>query len=315
MSFVIEGAAFFLPMKVELIDDIVATTQTFFDWVPPILEPGFECPSPEACRGKACLDKVHFNTAGRQEYLCNKMVYYYVPCFYYQYVSEIWYALRQFNPLSILDELRVVSLGCGAAPDLCAIDGYLKERSSNVPYTYLGLDANDFWGILQQIINAKRPQAKFELGSIEDLPPRFMARAEKFNMLILQYFLSALCQKERGGKIPDSVIAAIVHLVNEKMDERGFIIINDTNHRLTGRDDWGRLVMSIKQIRPDATAFACHFPRNKNCYAYGASYAELGLEHEELRGEFKIIPDIPDEVAFEYDPHRTCGSCQLIIRL
>ena len=83
-----------------------------------------KCTHPSGkCSGNCltCSEQINFHKGGRSDYDCQKFVYYYVCRYSWKYCSEIMYALEQIN-LSAYPAYNILSIGCGGAPDLMALD-------------------------------------------------------------------------------------------------------------------------------------------------------------------------------------------------
>jgi len=85
------------------------------------------CTHPQGCSGGCafCLNEVHFpdgDPDGKKEYDCKNILDYYVCRYSHKYCSEVEYALGTVEDLKKLSEFNVMSIGCGATPDLMALE-------------------------------------------------------------------------------------------------------------------------------------------------------------------------------------------------
>lgn len=85
------------------------------------------CTHPTTCphNCEQCLEQIHFpfrHPNGRLDYTCNNVLNFYVCKYFHKYSSEIEYALNTINSLPYKNILNILSLGCGASPDLAAIE-------------------------------------------------------------------------------------------------------------------------------------------------------------------------------------------------
>jgi len=123
-----------------------------------------ECNHPNSCRGDCsnCLDEVHFpsqRSNGRCEYDCEKLLYYYTCKYSHKYCSEIIYSLKEIN-LDNYPSYNILSLGCGATPDLMAFDcletwriqGTSEHVRKNIRYR--GYDRNNLWKLIHNEIES-----------------------------------------------------------------------------------------------------------------------------------------------------------------
>lgn len=90
------------------------------------------CTHPDSCPQscESCLEEVHYpgrRTSGRLDYDCDNILYFYICKYMHKYSSEIEYALNSIDKLPYMDNLSILSLGCGASPDLVAVENYVKK--------------------------------------------------------------------------------------------------------------------------------------------------------------------------------------------
>ncbi len=104
----------------------------------------------ENCDGcKQCLDDIHYHhNKFRDFYDCEKLLDYYVCRYSYKYCSEMIYALSE-RDLSDYPYFHILSLGCGAAPDLMAFE-YMEYEQK---ISYCGLDLNPYWEKIHNLIS------------------------------------------------------------------------------------------------------------------------------------------------------------------
>lgn len=108
------------------------------------------CSHPTVCPQdcEQCLEQIHFPSRhpnGRLDYTCNNVLNFYVCKYFHKYASEIEYALHSINSLPYKDTFNILSLGCGASPDLAAFENYLSKNNFCIPVNYLGIDINPLW--------------------------------------------------------------------------------------------------------------------------------------------------------------------------
>ena len=73
------------------------------------------------------------------------MINFYVCDYINKYASEMLYLLRKSEKLKEIKEYHILSIGCGAAPDLMAFEQYIHETDSSKKISYLGFDINKLW--------------------------------------------------------------------------------------------------------------------------------------------------------------------------
>lgn len=95
------------------------------------------CAAPKNCVN--CLAAIH-NGSGR-DYDCNNMISHYVCTYIYKYSSEVAHLFRHFNNFQNMEQLDILSIGCGPCSDLFAAHHTFDEKEIN----YHGFDLNTRW--------------------------------------------------------------------------------------------------------------------------------------------------------------------------
>ena len=88
------------------------------------------CPGNPCKNCKQCLEEVHYPTKypkGRKDYDCERMLNFYVCDYSSKYASEMLYLLRKSKALEEIVNYNVLSIGCGACPDLMAFERYCGQ--------------------------------------------------------------------------------------------------------------------------------------------------------------------------------------------
>lgn len=127
------------------------------------------CTYEENCPGdcEICLDYIHNqshapNGAPERKYDCVHMADVYACKYSYRYTSEIIYALKRCKDLWNVNNLKVLSFGCGPCTDLFAID-YLHE-SGKLKYQnieYRGVDYSEaVWRYIHRDIKQFENQSR-----------------------------------------------------------------------------------------------------------------------------------------------------------
>lgn len=81
-------------------------------------------------------------------YDCEKKVNYYVLNYGPSFASEIYHYLAFTQVLEEFEskrKLKILSLGCGFAPDLIALKKYIKDKQLVIQIEYCGIDKSDSW--------------------------------------------------------------------------------------------------------------------------------------------------------------------------
>ena len=114
-----------------------------------------DCPG--SC--KDCLEQIHYPHRvpnGKKDYDCQNLVDFYVCDYTFKYASEILYLLRKSEAIRNIQKYHIMSIGCGACPDLMAFERYVSETDENKTISYIGVDKNKLWKPVHGIINSYR---------------------------------------------------------------------------------------------------------------------------------------------------------------
>ena len=84
-----------------------------------------DCNHPTECSKscKNCLEQIHYPSKypqGKKDYDCENLINFYVCDYTNKYASEMLYLLRKSKRLQDIEKYHIISIGCGAAPDLMA---------------------------------------------------------------------------------------------------------------------------------------------------------------------------------------------------
>lgn len=255
------------------------------------------------CKGSCekCLDTIHFGDHRR--YNCKNIVNYYLCKYIYKYSSEIKYLFQSHHTLKELDNIKVLSIGCGPCTDLFGILESIQNDKQNKFLEYTGIDLNNKWEHIHNYIslnNNEKMNAKFIYDDIFNI-----INSDKFkeeinpNIIIFQYVLSDIIKYNE----PIEIKNFIDKLINEsipKLEDNSFIIFNDINH-IDTRKYFDYMLQNIKTRGQYAKH---HFRHNiNNYYRYGREY-----------NRNDVLFDIPNHISDRYNPWTFCSSSQLIIR-
>ena len=275
------------------------------------------CNHVEGCVGecigncKNCLKEIHFPKFypnGKKEYDCQRLLDFYVCDYSYKYMSEMLYLIRKSQVIKDLEYYHIISIGCGACPDLMAFEIYCHENRFQKEISYIGVDVNIKWKSIHDIINQyrtdtiKRTQF-FYYDAVEESERLGVSDA---NVIVLQYIISYLYNTIQIDKINQFYKDLIDMIVRRKKQGKPLVIlINDVNSNARGRDLFGNLVYQLEQARFSGTCNAYYFDYNiKNRYQmYG-----------EKQETSELVYEIPNKLNV-FNPWKNCSSAQLLIEV
>jgi len=273
-----------------------------------------DCNHPSECSGNCsnCLDEIHWpdnNPFGKEKYDCIKMLNYYVCKYSYKYCSEIQYALNILNGFKDLDYYKIMSIGCGAVPDLMAIEQYIKRNGLNTPVEYKGYDINKLWKSIHGEIKryCDKKQLIFDIRYVDAIEYFKKYYVENVNVLVLQYVISYFYNTDQICEIEsffDDLIRSII--LRKDKGKQQYIIINDVNSCYRGRDYFLELLRKLKENDLHGLVYQMYFDykiRNKS-QRFGDAYGSVMCLHR-----------IPNNIIKTYSSARYCSSAQLLIEV
>ncbi len=269
------------------------------------------CTHPITCphNCEQCLEQIHFPSRypnGRLDYTCNNILNFYVCKYFHKYSSEIEYALNTINSLPYKNIFNILSLGCGASPDLAAFEKYLSQNKFNIPVNYLGIDMNPLWKDKHDFLKNYFSQTSYNPEYIyTDVTEIFKDHytADK-NVLILQYLISHFYNTGKLSAVNEFYKNLILNVV-KKMQPNSIIIINDVNSNRRGRDLFLRFSDMLAKYGIN--------------HIYSCRYFEYNIQNEYqcygIQYPCKDILTWPSQNLARYNPWTVCSSAQLIIEL
>lgn len=244
----------------------------------------------------------------KNNYDCPNMINYYVCAYTNKYASEMLYLLRKSNKLKEMQEYRILSIGCGAAPDLMAFEEYIHETNYSHKTGYYGIDMNRRWeNIHKEIENYAN---KCDLISwIEFEYVDAMQYLEQYNILdinviVLQYLISYFYNNGQIKRIQDffeSLVDSVI--VHKRYDEPCIVLINDVNSCYRGRDFFTDMVDILKANHARGHRYRFYFD-------YNAKY-KYGERHESYETLFNLR-DVDLDI---YERWNHCSSAQMLIEI
>lgn len=265
------------------------------------------------CSGgcEACLEQVHYPKNGhRMDYNCPKMINFYVCRYTYKYASEIRYLLSLSLSLAQINHYNILSIGCGAAPDLMAFEELAMSSMPQKSISYIGIDKNNLWSDVHQKIkeyantSIQGIKAQFYCcDAIEHLKNNPLKGA---NVISLQYVISHFQNTGQDREI-DTFFDALIHNVISQKDPGVplVILINDVNSCNRERESHMRLATKLNQNLFRIKTTQMHF--NHRIQHSGQLY---GQQHPSNA----LLYPIPN--GFEaYNPWTDCSGAQLLIEV
>ena len=275
-------------------------------------ECGGKCTHPSGKCGGSCADCLkeiqYHRTDGRTEYDCKNMLRYYTCHTVWKRCSEVMYALETLD-LRKYSNFNILSIGCGAAPDLMAFNQIAESKK----ISYHGVDIAAKWKDLHDFIarNADNTDVDFERQDIYamlDEVSTTKALHGSYNVLVLQYMIAGHIYSDRAEKIDFLFDEIIDKLIAKKPKASPFLlIINDIDHKSWITDYFN---LFVKKLRKRGFEFGYnkrHFkPREDGENAGSKLYASRV-------NRFTSI--IPTEHREKYNAHAPCSAAQLIVEV
>lgn len=274
---------------------------------------GLKCPDYlKSC--KTCFKEIHYPQDypnGKKDYDCYPIIDFYTCCYAFKYASEMLYLYRCSDLLDDITMCNVFSIGCGACPDLMALEQYDKDEGITRKINYWGLDYNNRWKHVHSKISEYCSVVNIETNFIYEDVIRYFEqyKIENTNVLVLEYVISSMIN---SGEIDRNHIDRFYRMLIEKIvlnrnTEVPFIIfINDVNHYAKGRDDFMKLHWILKNdYQINSVPFAFYFDYNIN--NEGKKFGDM---HEANNLLFRV------PVNFNYySPWLNCSSAQFMIEI
>jgi len=189
-----------------------------------------------------CLSKI-FRVNHERIYKCFPITYSYVMRFLNDYASEIYHILYNQEELwNDISNKNIMSIGCGPATELVAIERLLRDKKIETPCYYFGFDLNFVWVRVQDFLtqifndNSCLIQPCFEQGNL--LPENKGLSNTK--LLIINYVISDIynhASEEQKSEVATNFLSTNINQIIEKMPFDSYVLINDINSNNMGRDE------------------------------------------------------------------------------
>lgn len=187
-----------------------------------------------------CLWKIFFESKHRmRRYQCLPITYSYVEHYTDAFASEIYRILLPFDEIwSNIDNKNIVSIGCGPATELIAIEKIMRDKSIQSVCNYIGFDPNPIWNstwnILLNIFNSHNIRSLFQNSMLYQSNPVL----QDTKLLILNYVVSDVYKHAKSPRI-DTVnfLQNDITSIIQQLSADSYILINDVNSKNMGREE------------------------------------------------------------------------------
>lgn len=269
---------------------------------------------------KKCLDYIHYpnhkpKEAPKRKYDCIRMADVYTCKYACRYTSEIMYALEGCKDLYDVEDLKILSFGCGPCTDLFAVD-CLHEQGVLFynRLEYRGIDySKDVWKYIHKdIANFQSDKCKISFYYKNACDFIYTIAGAKWtpNLIVFQYVFSDM-QKNMDATSITEFINVFAEYYNNKVYPGTYIILNDINLGCRyggGRDYFDRLLRKLEGSEYRKGRF-CNDNSKSPSYPRGYTYGKDSV------GEFPCNKNRFDLTPWsKYSPFDTCASAQMLIK-
>lgn len=206
-----------------------------------------------------CLKQVHWYPRydGRPDYTCSNLLLRYVVRFTENYSQQIHNAL-DFVDISQYPKFSILSIGCGAAPDLMAFEEIAEDKD----IYYKGYDRNPLWRPVHDKIETYAETtanitANLQRKDIFDVISRKRLAFKRYNVIVIQYLLSHLYntgQKQQTRALFQGIIDNFI--LNRLHNSPFLIIITDIDSCKKGRSNWFVFLDMLEEAEFSGRAYA-----------------------------------------------------------
>ncbi len=243
---------------------------------------------------------------GMKDYVCERMLNFYVCDYTVKYASELLYLMRKSKALKQIEDYHVLSIGCGACPDLMAFERYCHEKSYDKKVSYIGIDVNERWQSIHKQIESYRTKTLYKTQF------RYMdAVTEEINIshanvIVLQYVISHFYNTGQIGEIENFFENLVQNIIVRRQQGKPLVVlINDVNSNNRGRDCFTKLAKILDGVGLKENSQGYYFD-----YYIQNDFQRYGIRHESK----EVLYNIPKELDV-YEPWEFCSSAQLLIEV
>lgn len=262
-----------------------------------------------------CAKEIHYHhsyrgMACRDNYSCQKLIYYYTCRYTWKYCSEILYALKSLK-LEDYKSYEILSLGCGQCPDLMAIEQINQFEGKQV--TYVGQDINPLWRPIHRIIKRhfdETKNVKCILNVTDSIDALMKSKSGfKANMIILSYLISSFPDYERTEHVNQLFDLIIEKVLPHKQDNPVLILINDIDEKRYATRYYDTIVEKIRAAGYHVKVSKKHFGNRE-----GKGHQDESVQYQSYNNMFDLQLNIKDRLR-KYDGAFRCSSAQLILEV
>ena len=273
---------------------------------------GEKCTHPSGkCSGSCadCLKEIQYHRSdGRTEYDCKNMLRYYTCHTIWKRCSEIMYALETLD-LKKYPRFNILSIGCGAAPDLMAFNKIADGKKTS----YHGIDIVTTWKDIHDFIIRKTDNTdiNFERRDIYKLLDEVNAVKSlhnNYNVLVLQYMIAGHIHSNRAENISflfDEIIDKLI--IKKPKDSPFLLVINDIDHKSWICDYFNLFTKKLRGRGFRFTYNKRHFTPHEDGNNAGSKI------HSSRANKFTSL--ISEEHRDKYNAQAPCSAAQLIVEV
>ncbi len=267
------------------------------------------CPGSFHGNCKKCLEEVHYPIKypyGMKDYTCERMLYFYVCDYAAKYASEVFYLMEKSEALKQIKDYHVLSIGCGACPDLMAFEKYCHTYSYDSTVSYIGIDVNERWKSIHERIKEYRTKTLSKTQFVYQDAVKDDFSIPETNVIVLQYVISHFYNTGQTKEIEKFYTKLLNNIISRREQGKPLVIlINDVNSNKRGRDYFegliNILICSGIQVNCQRYYFDYHLQND---------FQKYGQKHDRT----EIMYKIPAELGI-YEPWTNCSSAQLLIEV
>ena len=219
------------------------------------------------------------------------------------------YLLRKSEKLKLIDKYHILSIGCGATPDLMAFEQYAYETGVDKDICYFGVDVNPRWrNVHERIIAYNSSVINRVTFKYKDAIKYFnKTPIPNTNVIVLQYVISHFYNTGQIGQIKDFFVNLVKNVVDQKSrNEPLIILINDVNSCYRGRNFFEDFAKILGDYKHKGYFWKFYFD-----YRIQNDFQRYGEKHPQNSTLFDLR-----EINLDiYESWNECSSAQMLIEI